>query len=81
MKRVAVVRHGKAKHGQAGKALKEGEAPSCPKYMNWKEWVEDPANTTPFKLPEEFKKPFNPNCNFVKPATAVSAISDPTSRR
>ena len=52
-----ISRHCRANHNKSSRALKFNEVPPDPMYINWREWVEDPARTIPFKCPLLMKPP------------------------
>ena len=56
-------KHCKAKHNKKSKALKEGEKPIKPLFMNWKKYIKDPSLYTGHRYselivnPEKFFEP------------------------
>ena len=57
MSRISVKRHCAEVHNRPCMTLKLGETPSKPKFFNWAEFVEDPANVTPEKIPDLLMRP------------------------
>ena len=57
MNRKCIGRHCEEVHNRPGISLKVGETPSKPRYFNWAEFVEDPANVNPEKIPDLLMRP------------------------
>ena len=49
--RTCVPRHCRDVHKQPTRTLKVGEEPPEPRFLNWSEWVEDPASVFPQVIP------------------------------
>ena len=59
--RTAVKKHCLTKHNCKTTFLEKGKEPTNPKYLNWKELLEDPANVKLVKKPRYWNKPMDLN--------------------
>ena len=57
MNRNSMKGHAERIHNRPPRSLKVGETPPKPKYFNWAEFVEDPANVNPEKIPDLLMRP------------------------
>ena len=65
LKRSGLARHCKDQHEKPARALKEGDIPTHPKYINWREWIRDPARVNPKKVPDICKR--RPDLSYTAP--------------